>query len=87
MTTEEKLEALRKAWGYVEVTQATLKASGWKVWVVRNYTGPHLSGSAVCEGLPGNPKAKRRYDYTAIVQKDVINRAYEQMKLSRMRKR
>jgi hypothetical protein len=77
MTIEEKLEALRKAWGYVEVVQATLKASGWKVWVVRNYTGPHLSGSTACNSLPENPTAKCRYDHASIERTRAIARAYK----------
>lgn len=75
MTTKEKLKALGKAWGYVEVSQATIRISGWHVWLVKNYKGkpiPEMKG----HGLPGNPKAVKRIEFSGANVKSTIGRAY-----------
>ena len=79
MTQDEKLKALRKAWGYVEVSQATVKVSCWRVWLVKNYRGKPLS-EMNGQGLPGNPKATRRVEYSGFSLNNVIGRAYHSIK-------
>lgn len=75
MTKAEKLKTLRNEWGYVEVSQATIKISGWRVWLVKNYRGKPLS-EMDAQGLPGNPKATRRVEYSGFSLNNVIGRAY-----------
>ncbi len=75
MTSEEKLEALRKAWGCVEVSEATVCISGWKVWLVKNYTGKpifKMNG----QKLPGNPEATRKIEFSGPNLAKAIDRAY-----------
>lgn len=80
LTEDEKLDVIRKAWGYVEVVQATL-IQGWKVWLVKNYSGRILdeiywNGN----GLPGNPTATKKIEYTGHTRDKAIQRAYAKMK-------
>lgn len=75
LTDKEKLEALRKAWGYVEIVPATLRASGWKVWIVKNYAGKlieRMNG----QRLPGNPKATRIIEFSGYTETGAITNAY-----------
>ena len=78
MTTEDKLIALRKGWGYIEVSQATVRISGWRVWLVKNYKGKPLS-EMNGRGLPGNPKATRRIEFSGNSRNATIGRAYSSM--------
>lgn len=75
MTQEKKLKALQEVWGYVEVSQVTLKMSGWSVWLVKNYEGRPISEIAG-HGLPGNPKATKRIEFSGANVKSTIGRAY-----------
>ena len=75
MTTEEKLKALHKAWGYVEVSQATILISGWRVWLVKNYKGKPVA-EMNGKGLPGNPKATRRIEFSGFSKNLTVGRAY-----------
>ena len=75
MTTEEKLKALQKMWGYAEVSQARISVSGWRVWLVKNYRGKPIS-EMYGEGLPGNPKATRRIEFSGSNRNATIGRAY-----------
>lgn len=76
LTPEDKLKALKKAWGYVEVVQATIQVSGWKIWLVKNYSGKPIA-QIDGQGLPGNPKAKRKIEFSGNTARDAANRAYE----------
>jgi hypothetical protein len=75
LTHEQKLKALEKAWGYLDIRQVTLVASGWTLWIVKNYSG---SPADVKKGdpLPGNPKAKKRLEYTGITLRNAVHNAY-----------
>ena len=75
MTTDQKLDALRKAWGYVEVSQATVVVSGWKIWLAKNYKGRAIRKMSG-RGLPGNPRATVKIEYAGSSPKQAINNAY-----------
>jgi hypothetical protein len=75
LTHEQKLKALEKAWGYLDIRQVTVVASGWKVWLVKNYSGSPADAKKG-QPLPGNPKAKKKLEYTGITLKNVVHRAY-----------
>ena len=75
MTQTEKLEALRKRWKYVEISQVRLVASGWRVWLVKNYAGKPISRMRG-QKLPGNPKAKRKLEYTGFEMARAVTEAY-----------
>ena len=75
MTSQEKLKALQKAWGHAEISQATIKISGWRVWLVKNYQGrpiPEMDD----KGLPGNPGATRKIEFSGFNRNETIGRAY-----------
>jgi hypothetical protein len=75
LNQEKKLKALKKAWSYVDVTQATRTVSGWKVWLVKNYSGKPI-GEMSGQGLPGNPKAKCKIEFSGYDLAAVLNRAH-----------
>jgi hypothetical protein len=79
MTFDEKLKILRKVWGYVEISQVTVRISGWRVWLVKNYRGKPISemdGST----LPGNPKATKKIEFSGNSAKAAVDRAYRSTK-------
>jgi hypothetical protein len=75
LTQEQKLKILEEAWGYLEVTQATVMVSGWKIWLVKNYSGRPI-GQMNGKGLPGNPKAKEKLEFSGYNVGQAVNRAY-----------
>ena len=75
LSVDEKLEALRKAWGYAEVSQAVQVASGWRIWLVKNYTGRPIDETNG-PGLPGNPTATRKIEYASIDRDRALRTAY-----------
>ena len=78
MTLDEKLDALEKAWGYVEVSRVTIVISGWHTWLVKNYKGKPISKMGD-KGLPSNPNATTKIEYSGGDRNRVINNAYRSM--------
>ncbi len=76
MNNKEKLSALKKAWGYLQISQVTLTVSAWRMWLIKNYAGKPIA-KMNGTGLPGNPKATRKLEYTGYNARQAINRAYE----------
>lgn len=84
LTDKEKLEALRKWWGYVEVVPATIRGLGWKIWIVKNYAGKLLDKMDE-KGLPGNPKATRIIERSGHSETNAITNAYARERLKQVR--
>lgn len=88
LSHHEKVELLRKEWGYVEVVQTTLPQSGWKVWICRNYTGKFLDRTYCIngQGLPGNPGATSRIEYQGYDERQAITGAWNGLRKRKLRK-
>jgi hypothetical protein len=75
MTIDEKPKALKKAWGYAEVSRATLRISDWRVWLVKNYKGEPISEMHGAR-LPGNRGANKKIEFSGSSRSITIDRAY-----------
>ena len=75
MTPDQKLQELRRAWGYAEVSQIVLPLSRWRVWLVKNYAGKPIHAMNG-NGLPGNPTATRKIEYTSVDRSRALTTAY-----------
>jgi hypothetical protein len=64
-----------KTWGYIEISQVTVRISGWRVWLVKNYRGKPIM-KMEGKGLPGNPKAKKKIEYSESSLKTAVGRAF-----------
>lgn len=77
VTLEEKLIALRKAWGYVEVSASTI-ISSWRIWLVKNYSGKSISDMDG-QSLPGHPRAREKIEHSGSSMSSAIGTAYYSM--------
>ncbi len=87
-TRQKRLARLKDAWGFAELIQNTHAQSGWKMYVVRNYTGPFLPKNLVVDshGLPGNPVAIQVIEHHGWSEERAFKNALQSLKTKRRKK-
>jgi hypothetical protein len=76
-TGEQKLDFIESVWGYVEVVERRLAATGGLVYCVRNYASSLAVEFFTLSGLPGNPRGTKKIERCAPIREVAIDRAYK----------